>query len=65
MKKKKVKNEIEAFIHCGQCLDSLPVGQSPQDYSRLELGYTKKGVQVWCIRHNRNVIHLDLSAMKK
>ena len=34
-------------------------GESPMSYSRFEVGWTKQGFQVWCTRHNTNVIHID------
>lgn len=57
-------NEITTFLHCGQCLSELPDGESPQSYAQLEVGYTKEGLQVWCKRHNCNVIHLDFAGRK-
>ncbi len=60
---------ITTFMHCGKCLkehqdgfttDGVP--QSPRDYASLEIGYTKRGFQVWCKRHECNVVHIDLEA---
>lgn len=52
-------NQITGFIHCKLCITSLPVGQSPQSYARLGVGFTPAGLQVWCERHNVNVVHID------
>ncbi len=52
-------NEIKAYIHCGLCLKERPKNVSPQDYSRIEAGYTKWGIQFWCRRHEVNVCHID------
>ena len=53
------KLNISAYIHCGKCLDELPDGLSPQEYRELDVGWTDKGLQIWCIRHDCNVVHID------
>lgn len=42
-----------------RCLAELPEGTSPRDWVRLEVGWTDLGLEVWCIRHEINVIHVD------
>ena len=54
--------EIVAHMHCGQCMDEMPAGESPQSWARRDIGFTESGVQVWCLRHDRNIITIDLSA---
>ncbi len=54
-----VKNNIQAFIHCGQCLDSKPDDVSPRAWSRNEVGHTPVGIQIWCMRHAINVADID------
>jgi len=57
--------EIVQFIHCGLCLKEwkaskkISTTQSPRDYAQLEVGFTKPGLQVWCKRHECNVMHID------
>jgi len=51
--------EIKTYFHCGECLKSLPVGKSPREWGQLEVGFTVPGIQVWCKRHNLNVMHID------
>jgi hypothetical protein len=58
------KLEISAYIHCGLCLAEKPDGVSPAGYSRLEIGWTPHGLQVWCRRHNCNVMHIDFEGQK-
>jgi hypothetical protein len=57
-------NEIEMYLHCGMCLRELPVGVSAQDWARLEVGWTKQGLQVWCVRHDANVMHVDFQGQR-
>ena len=62
--------QIAMFIHCGMCVkefkdkDPATRGQSPQSYSRLSIGYTKLGFQVWCNRHDVNVMHIDFEGQQ-
>ena len=58
------KNKIQMFLHCGLCLSEKPNGVSPKDYARLAVGWTKDGLQVWCNRHNVNVMHVDFEGVK-
>jgi hypothetical protein len=51
--------EIGLFVHCAQCIRERPPGISPADWMALELGWTEIGLQVWCRRHQRNVMHID------
>lgn len=60
----KHKEEISAFIHCKKCLEIKPDGMSPQEWSDNEMGWTKKGFQVWCVRHKINVLHIDFLGQK-
>jgi hypothetical protein len=30
-----------------------------QDYTKLDVGFTNTGIQVWCRRHDANVVHVD------
>ncbi len=57
-------NEIVSFIHCGKCLNEMPQGTSPRDWSRNEVGFTELGLQVWCMRHECNVVHIDFDGQK-
>ena len=52
-------NEIVRFIHCKKCLDEKPPGMSPREYAQVEVGFTAPGVQVWCKRHEVNVMDID------
>jgi hypothetical protein len=51
--------EIELFLHCALCLEQKPEDVSPREWASLEVGWTKLGIQVWCKRHECNVIHID------
>jgi len=53
------KPKILTYIHCAMCMDEIPNGMSPKEYAMEEVGFTKEGIQVWCQRHNANIMHLD------
>ena len=57
-------NEIVQYLHCALCVDELPDDESPQSYTSYEVGYTKQGIQVWCKRHDCNVIHMNFDGHK-
>ncbi len=68
---KEMKNcGISMYLHCGKCLEewknnpNINTNQSPTEYSQLEVGYTKWGIQIWCRRHNLNVLHVDFEGVK-
>lgn len=57
-------NEIQLFLHCRKCLEEKPEYISPSDYSDLEVGWTQCGIQVWCKRHDVNIIHIDFEGKR-
>lgn len=64
------ENQIKLFFQCRKCVEELaqmggPVqGESPQSYARVSVGWTQLGFQVWCNRHEVNVLHLDLEGFQ-
>ena len=63
-----LQNGIEQNIICSKCEAEFLLGstdsRSLQDYSRLDIGFTSIGVQVWCRRHDTNVVHIDFAGQK-
>ncbi len=64
MSKVSNENEIVQYLHCAVCLNELPVGLSPREFAQLEVGFTVAGLQVWCKRHEVNVMHVDFQGQK-
>ncbi len=58
-----VGNDIKMFLHCRKCVTEWKDGKagemSPRDWARLEFGYTEKGLQVRCVRHECNVVNIN------
>lgn len=52
-------SEIQMFFHCKKCGEETPEDMAPCDYQQLEVGWTEVGLQVWCRRHDMNIIHVD------
>lgn len=61
-----IKNslEIQSFLHCGSCLKEIPEGVSPAEFADVSVGWTKQGIQVWCNRHDCNIMHMDFQGQK-
>ena len=57
-------NEIKMYCHCRACGGDRPEDQSPQEWARLDVGFTKLGIQIWCWRCEKNVMHIDFQGMK-
>ena len=57
-------NDIHMYYHCGKCMNDRPSNTSPSEWSSLEVGSTKLGIQVWCKRHQANILHVDFQGQK-
>lgn len=60
---------VQAYVHCGLCVHEindgcLPPGWSPAMYAALNVGWTVQGLQVWCARHGKNVLHVHFEGAK-
>ncbi len=53
---------------CAKCEAEVVAGQagaaSLRDHGRLEAGFTERGLQIWCRRHDVNVCHLDFGGRR-
>ena len=56
-------NKITNQIVCSKCeiefMKAETGSRSLQEYSMLDAGFTNSGLQVWCRRHDVNVVHVD------
>ena len=65
-----ILNEIVGVMHCRKCLkefDDQGMARliSTAEYAELDVGWTPTGIQVWCRRHNYNVLSLTLEGDNK
>ena len=62
-------DRIQGLIHCVQCLHEIAEivgydsGRSVSYFQEVEVGLTDVGIQVWCVRHDCNMYHLDFEGM--
>ncbi len=62
-------NEIKLYFHCKECMENIPEDlplceyQTEDlplcEYQNISCGWTANGLQVWCNRHEKNIIHID------
>jgi hypothetical protein len=61
-------NSIGQYLHCAKCIAEWKTekgaGESPQTYSRIQVGFTKIGLQIWCFRHDLNIAHIDFEGQQ-
>jgi len=57
-------NSIVSFLHCELCMKELPEDTSPREYGYYEVGWTELGIQIWCKRHECNVMHMTFEGHK-
>ena len=53
---------IDSYVACAKCAEELADIEpkiSLQDYAAIDVGFTNWGLQVWCRRHQVNIVHLD------
>lgn len=57
-------NCIVMYTHCGLCLNELPEDKSMGEFSEISVGFTIEGLQIWCDRHDCNIVHIDFQGMQ-
>lgn len=58
------ESEITSFFHCRECIKCKPPTISPREWAQNEVGFTRRGIQVWCKRHEINVCHIDFEGQQ-
>ena len=61
-------NKIKEPIVCVKCSNEFTAGQtdsiSLQDYQKVDVGFTERGLQIWCQRHQLNICHINFEGHK-
>ena len=52
-------NEITTYFHCQKCVDGGMNPQSFRESTNVSVGFSEIGIQVWCERHQEEVLHLN------
>jgi len=55
--KPKIENGIKTYFHCRTCLE-----KGVKD--KVAVGWTQKGIQVWCDQCDTNIVALDFMGNK-
>jgi hypothetical protein len=62
------ENQIDVYLHCGLCIEEWEAEHrgtiSPKDFARVQAGWTKQGLQIWCNRHDVNIVHIDFDGQQ-
>ena len=60
--------QINQHVICAKCEEEFQAvstdSSSLQDYTKLDVGFTDIGIQVWCRRHDANVVHVNFNGQK-
>jgi len=62
--KKSNENNIGMYLHCKICASAIPEGESPATHARIAVGWTPAGLQIWCARHDINIMHIDFEGVR-
>ena len=61
-------NDIKEPVICETCFKEYETFQNPdialRDYVKVDVGFTRIGIQVWCQHHNKNICHIDFEGNK-
>ena len=61
-------NKIKEPIVCVKCsnefLSRQTDSKSLQEYSKIDVGFTERGLQIWCQRHQLNICHINFDGKK-
>ena len=60
--------KINKPVVCAKCSEEFVGGltdaKSLQEYTKLDVGFTDRGFQIWCRRHELNVCHFNFDSFK-
>ena len=61
-------NHIKEPVVCAACADEFAKGHSDaaslRDFMRIDVGFTDKGIQIWCQRHDANICVIDFEGAR-
>jgi hypothetical protein len=47
---------MKLFINCKKCTEQRPSRFSMEEYSRIGVIKTEDGIQIWCVRHDIEIV---------
>ena len=58
-------HSIQSYLVCEDCMKEWSEDpnetRSPQEVTKLDVGFTEHGLQVWCPKHGINIAHIDFN----
>ena len=54
--------KIDSYVACTKCAKEVADIEpkiSLRDYAAIDVGFTNWGLQIWCRRHQVNIVHID------
>lgn len=58
------QNLITTFFTCRRCQEDKPSNESMEKWARLNVGLASEGLQVWCVRHRQEVVHVTPETLR-
>ena len=55
-------HSIQSYLVCEDCMkewSETPTRPAHQEVTKLDVGFTEHGLQVWCPKHGINIAHID------
>ena len=60
------EKDVRLFLHCRDCGNERPIGQSPSEWARINVGITTKAkLVILCMRHGKIVGVFQLDPAEK
>ena len=62
-----VEPNIDSYVACTKCAKEVADIEpkiSLQDYAAIDVGFTNWGLQIWCRRHQVNIVHIDFGGVQ-
>ena len=60
--------KINKPVVCTKCSDEFVGGstdaKSLQEYTKVDVGFTDRGFQIWCRRHELNICHFNFEGLE-
>ena len=60
--------KINKPVVCTKCSDEFVRGstdaKSLQEYTKVDVGFSDRGFQIWCRRHELNICHFNFEGLK-
>ncbi len=56
---------IVRYFHCAECRRQIPGNETMEKWTRFNVGFTSTGIEVWCVRHRKLVVHFTPDELRE